>query len=201
MGSLSGSTTSPSSSSSSSAASNESRSLWGVHMLLRPVTGAQRHINPMLQLGRRPAHHGLRPTLVSTRCVHSTTDTHPLSPFRVDAISDGFNDCGADGRSCSEPPILWPTPRAAASCAGSCTTRASRGRVGWRASRAAAALLSQPCSVDLIYGELWAGRLSLPVTDGVELYDLLGVYLGHADVTPFPAKPAGLVPYEHSSCQ
>uniref|UniRef100_K3YCD3 Uncharacterized protein n=1 Tax=Setaria italica TaxID=4555 RepID=K3YCD3_SETIT len=195
MGRLSGSTTSPSSSSSSSAASNESRSLWGVHMLLRPVTGAQRHINPMLQLGRRPAHHGLRPTLVSTRCVHSTTDTHPLSPFRVDAISDGFNDCGADG--C---PNLAELLRASDPVADAEGRRLLRGlvydpRLPW------ARRVAGPCSVDLIYGELWAGRLSLPVTDGVELYDLLGVYLGHADVTPFPAKPAGLVPYEHSSCQ
>ena len=64
-------------------------------------------------------------------------------------------------------------------------------RVAQAAGVAAAAFLSQPCSVDLIYGELWAGRLALPVTDGAELSrrGLLGVELGPDDVPPFAAKP------------
>jgi hypothetical protein len=51
--------------------------------------------------------------------------------------------------------------------------------------------LSQPCAVDVVYGEVWAGRLALPVVDGKELFarGLLGVELGPDDVPPFAAKP------------
>jgi hypothetical protein len=56
---------------------------------------------------------------------------------------------------------------------------------------AAAVFLSQPCAVDVVYGEVWAGRLALPVVDGKELFarGLLGVELGPDDVPPFAAKP------------
>jgi hypothetical protein len=64
-------------------------------------------------------------------------------------------------------------------------------RVAKAAGVAAAAFLSQPCSVDIVYGEVWAGRLELPVTDGRELFarGLLGVELGPDDVPPFAARP------------
>ena len=58
-----------------------------------PYPGAQGHTNPMLQFGRRLAYHGLRPTLVVTRYVLSTTEP-PSDPFRVAAISDGFDAGG-----------------------------------------------------------------------------------------------------------
>ena len=45
----------------------------GAHVLLLPAPGMQGHANPMLQLGRRLAFHGLRPTLVVSRYVLSTT--------------------------------------------------------------------------------------------------------------------------------
>jgi hypothetical protein len=57
-------------------------------------------------------------------------------------------------------------------------------RVVKAAGVAAAAFLSQPCAVDVVYGEVWAGRLPLPVVDG-----LLGVELVPNDVPPFAAKP------------
>ena len=64
-------------------------------------------------------------------------------------------------------------------------------RVAKAAGVAAAAFLSQPCAVDVVYGEVWAGRLPLPVVDGKELFarGLLGVELGPDDVPPFAAKP------------
>jgi len=42
-----------------------------------------------------------------------------------------------------------------------------------------------------LQGEVWAGRLPLPVVDGKELFarGLLGVELGANDVPPFAAKP------------
>ncbi|VAI16082.1 unnamed protein product [Triticum turgidum subsp. durum] len=106
-------------------------------VLLLPYPGAQGHTNPMLQLGRRLAYHGLRPTLVATRYVLSTTPP-PGAPFV-----------------------------------------------------AAAAFFSQPCAVDVVYGELWAGRLALPATDGRALLarGALGVELGPEDMPPFAAVP------------
>ena len=208
MGIPSASTTSPSSSSSSAAASNEeTHTRRGAHVLLLPVPGAQGHTNPMLQLGRRLAYHGLRPTLVTTRYVLSTTARPPPSPFRVAAISDGFNDGGM--AACPDLAEYCRRLEAVGSetLAELLRSEAAEGRpvrvlvydphlpwarrVAQAAGVAAAAFLSQPCSVDLIYGELWAGRLALPVTDGAELSrrGLLGVELGPDDVPPFAAKP------------
>ena len=62
-------------------------------MLLLPYPGAQGHTNPLLEFGRRLAYHGLRPTLVTSRYVLSTTPP-PGEPFRVAAISDGFDNGG-----------------------------------------------------------------------------------------------------------
>ena len=64
-------------------------------------------------------------------------------------------------------------------------------RVARAAGVATAAFFSQPCAVDVVYGELWAGRLALPVTDGRELLarGALGVELGPEDVPPFAAAP------------
>ncbi|KAL6604782.1 hypothetical protein ACP70R_042726 [Stipagrostis hirtigluma subsp. patula] len=49
---------------------------------------------------------------------------------------------------------------------------------------------SQPYAVDVIYCEVWAGRLALPVADGRDLHarGLLGVELRHDDVPSFVAK-------------
>ncbi|KAL6841190.1 hypothetical protein ACP4OV_029159 [Aristida adscensionis] len=178
----------------------------GAHVLLLPYPGAQGHTNPMLQLGRRLAHRGLRPTLVATRHVLSTAPP-PGEPFRVAAISDGFDAGGmaacpdlaeygrrleaagaetlaellrAEARAGRPPRVLvydphLPWARAVAQAAGV----------------AAAAFLSQPCAVDVIYGEVVAGRLEMPVADGRELFarGLLAVELGADDVPPFTAKP------------
>jgi hypothetical protein len=45
--------------------------------------------------------------------------------------------------------------------------------------------------VDIIYGELWAGRMALPATDGRELVarGALSVELGPEDMPPFVAVP------------
>jgi hypothetical protein len=160
----------------------------------------------MLQFGRLLAYHGLRPTLVATRYVLSTTPP-PGDPFRVAAISDGFDAGGL--ASC--PDMAEYISRLEA--VGSETLRellASEVRAGrpvrvlvydphlpWapRVARAAgvpaAAFFSQPCAVNIVYGELWAGRMALPATDGRALFDrgALGVELGPEDMPPFVAVP------------
>ena len=76
----------------SSASGDERRHGGAPRVLLVPLP-AQGHTNPMLQLGRRLAYHGLRPTLALTRYVLST-GPGPGDPFRVAAISDGFDAGG-----------------------------------------------------------------------------------------------------------
>ena len=160
----------------------------------------------MLQFGRRLAYHGLHPTLVVTRYVLSATEP-PGDPFRVAAISDGFDAGGM--ASC--PDVAEYLTRMEA--AGSETLREllqSEARAGrpvrvlvydphlaWAlpvarsAGVAAAAFFSQPCAVDIIYGELWAGRMALPATDARELVarGALCVELGSEDMPPFVAVP------------
>ncbi|TVU07274.1 hypothetical protein EJB05_47323, partial [Eragrostis curvula] len=189
------------------ATSSSTAEAGGAHVMLLPLPGAQGHTNPMLQFGRLLAYHGLRPTLVSTKYVISTTPP-PGEPFRVAAISDGFDDGHA-----SWDPEYWRVVGTTTAAVGAETLAAllcSEAREGrpvrvlvydphlpWarRVARdagvATAAFLSQPCSVDLIYGEIWARRLPLPVTDGRDLLErgLLGVELGPDDVPPFAAKP------------
>ncbi|OEL24095.1 Crocetin glucosyltransferase 2, partial [Dichanthelium oligosanthes] len=182
----------------STSASVSSSAAAGAHVLLLPYPGAQGHINPLLQFGRRLAYHGLRPTLVSTRYVLSTTPP-PGEPFTVAAISDGFDDGGA--AACPDLNEYCRQLEAVGSetLAELLRSEASEGRpvrvlvydphLPWalRVTKAAgvpaAAFLSQPCAVDVVYGEVWAGRLPLPVTDGRELFarGLLGVELGPDD--------------------
>ncbi|PUZ46372.1 hypothetical protein GQ55_7G070200 [Panicum hallii var. hallii] len=191
---------------SKSAGTTSSSSSSGAHVLLLPYPGAQGHTNPLLQFGRRLAYLGLRPTLVTSRYVLSTTPA-PGEPFRIAAISDGFDDSGA--ASCPDLNEYWRHLEAVGSetLAELLRSEASAGRpvrvlvydphlpwarrVAKAAGVAAAAFLSQPCSVDIVYGEVWAGRLELPVTDGRELFarGLLGVELGPDDVPPFAARP------------
>ncbi|XP_062225220.1 UDP-glycosyltransferase 79-like [Phragmites australis] len=178
----------------------------GAHVLLLPYPGAQGHTNPMLQFGRRLAYHGLRPTLVTSRYVLSTTPP-PGEPFGVAAISDGFDSGGM--ASCPDLSEYSRQLEAVGSetLAELLRSEASEGRavrvlvydphlpwarrVAQAAGVATAAFFSQPCSVDLVYGEVRAERLALPVKDGSELFTrgLLGVELGPDDVPPFAAKP------------
>lgn len=181
----------------------------GGRVLLLPFPAAQGHTNPMLQFGRRLAYHGLRPTLVTTRYVLSTTPP-PGDPFRVAAISDGFDD--ASGMAALPDPgeyLRTLEAHGARTLAELLLSEARAGRparvlvydphLPWarRVARAAgvatAAFLSQPCAVDLIYGEVCARRLALPVTptDARGLYarGVLGVELGPDDVPPFVAAP------------
>jgi hypothetical protein len=182
----------------------------GGRVLLLPFPAAQGHTNPMLQFGRRLAYHGLRPTLVTTRYVLSTTPP-PGDPFRVAAISDGFGD---DAGGMAAPPDYGEYHRSL-EAHGARTleelllseARAGRParvlvydphlpwarRVARAAGLAAAAFMSQPCAVDLIYGEVCAGRLAMPVTpadvSGLYTRGPLGVELGHDDLPPFVATP------------
>ncbi|KAF0887815.1 hypothetical protein E2562_004036 [Oryza meyeriana var. granulata] len=180
----------------------------GGQVFLLPFPAAQGHTNPMLQFGRRLAYHGLRPTLVSTRYVLSTTPP-PGQPFRVVAISDGFDAGGM--AACPDIAEYSRSLEANGSrtLAELLVSEARAGRpvrvlvydphlpwarrVAHAAGVAAAAFLSQPCAVNLIYGEVCARRLPLPVaaTDVSGLYarGVLGVELGPDDVPPFVAAP------------
>ncbi|XP_037470218.1 UDP-glucosyltransferase UGT13248-like, partial [Triticum dicoccoides] len=176
----------------------------GGSLLLLPFPGAQGHTNLMLELGRRLARHGLRPTLVTTRHVLSVTPL-PGAPFRVAPISDGFDAGGF--ASCLDTDEYFSRLEAVGSetlrdLLLSEETTAVRvlvydshlpwaGRVARAAGVPAAAFFSQPCAVNVIYGELWAGRLAPPVTDGRELLarGALGVELGPEDVPPFAGAP------------
>uniref|UniRef100_A0A0D9W2M4 Glycosyltransferase n=1 Tax=Leersia perrieri TaxID=77586 RepID=A0A0D9W2M4_9ORYZ len=190
----------------------------GGQVLLLPFPAAQGHTNPMLQFGRRLAYYGLRPTLVTTRYVLATTPP-PGEPFRVAAISDGFDDAATGGMAACPDFAEYGRslgahgPRTLAELLAS-TEPAVRvlvydphlawaRRVARDAGVPAAAFLSQPCAVDLIYGEVFAGRLALPVTaaDARGLYErgVLGVELGHDDVPPFAARPEWLPAFTHAS--
>ncbi|CAO2041545.1 unnamed protein product [Urochloa humidicola] len=177
----------------------------GAHVLLVPLP-AQGHMSPMLQFGRRLAYYGLRPTLVTTRYVLSVSPTAG-EPFPVAAISDGFDEGGM--ASCSDPVEYCRRLEAVGSetLAAVIDAEARAGRppavmvydphMPWarRVARAAgvptAAFLSQPCVVDIIYGEVWAGRAPLPVTDGSTLRrrGVISVDLGVEDLPPFVVSP------------
>jgi hypothetical protein len=175
----------------------------GAHILLLPFPGMQGHANPMLQLGHRLAYHGLCPTLVVSHHVLFTTTA--TCPFPVAAISDGFDAGGI--ASCPDTAEYVRRMEAAGSetLAALLDAEARAGRpvrvlvydshlpwarrVACGAGVAAAAFMTQMCAVDLIYGEVWAGRTSLPLADGSELRGRLGVEMGPDDVPPFMAAP------------
>ncbi|KAM0890438.1 hypothetical protein ACQ4PT_027067 [Festuca glaucescens] len=173
----------------------------GGRVLLLPFPGMQGHANPMLQFGRRLAYHGLRPTLVLTRHVLSTTAPTDC-PFPVAAISDGFDAGGI--ASCANTAEYLRRMEAAGSDTLARLLLAEDVRVlvydshlPWarRVARdagvAAAAFMTQMCAVDVVYGEARAGRVALPLADGSALRrrGVLSVDLGPEDVPPFVAKP------------
>ncbi|KAI4968201.1 hypothetical protein ZWY2020_005313 [Hordeum vulgare] len=175
----------------------------GGRVLLLPFPGMQGHANPMLQLGRRLAYHGLRPTLVLTRHVLSTTPTSTTQcPFPVAAISDGFDAGGI--ASCADTAEYLRRMEAAGSDTLSRLLLADDDpvrvlvydshlpwarRVACEAGVAAAAFFTQMCAVDVVYGEVFAGRVALPLADGGALRGRLSVELGPDDVPPFVAAP------------
>ncbi|KAF7070669.1 hypothetical protein CFC21_076149 [Triticum aestivum] len=132
--------------------------------------GAGPH-EPDAGAGPPPGAHGLRPTFVSTRHVLSSTPP-PGAPFRVAAISDGFDAGGF--ASCPDPAEYFSRLEAV----GPETLRELllseeatsvrilmydshlpwAGRVARPAGVPAAAFFSQSCAVNDVYGEVWAGR-------------------------------------------
>ncbi|XP_044436090.1 UDP-glucosyltransferase UGT13248-like [Triticum aestivum] len=171
----------------------------GAHVLLVPLP-AQGHMNPMLQLGRRLAYHGLPPTLAGTRYVLSTGPP-PGDPFCVAAFSDGFDAGGM--ASCPDPVEYCRRAEAVGSqtLAQVIAAEARAGRtpsvmvydphMSWAPRVAKAAFMSQSCAVDLIYGEAWAGRAPLPMADGSALRrsGAVSVDLGPEDLSPFVVSP------------
>jgi hypothetical protein len=175
----------------------------GGRVLLVPFPGMQGHANPMLQLGRRLAYHGLRPTLVLTRYVLSTTTIPTDFPFPVAAISDGFDAGGI--ASCADTAEYLRGMEAAGSDTLARLLLADDDvrvlvydshlpwarRVARDAGVAAAAFMTQMCAVDVVYGEAFSGRVALPLADGSALRrrGVLSVDLGPDDVPPFVAAP------------
>jgi hypothetical protein len=175
----------------------------GGRVLLLPFPGMQGHANPMLQLGRRLAYHGLRPTLVLTTYVLSTTTIPNDLPFPVAAISDGFDAGGI--ASCADSAEYLRRMEAAGSDTLARLLLADDDirvlvydshlpwarRVARNAGVAAAAFMTQMCAVDVVYGEVFSGRVALPLADGTALRrcGVLSVDLGAEDVPPFVAAP------------
>uniref|UniRef100_A0A0E0DBD8 Glycosyltransferase n=1 Tax=Oryza meridionalis TaxID=40149 RepID=A0A0E0DBD8_9ORYZ len=183
----------------------------GGHVFLLAFPEAHGHVNPILQLGRHlAAHHGLLPTLVTTRHVLSTLPPPP-APFRVAAISDGFDSggmaaCGDAGEYTRRLAEVGSETLRALLRSEAAAGRPPRvlvydphlpwaGRVARGAGVPAAAFFSQPCAVDVIYGEVWAGRVGLPVVDGGALRGLLTVELGPEDVPSFVKAPESYPPF------
>ncbi|XP_037481926.1 UDP-glucosyltransferase UGT13248-like [Triticum dicoccoides] len=77
----------------------------------------------------------------------------------------------------------------------------------WQVARAAgvyaAVFFTQPRAVNIVYGEVWAGRLALPVMDGRELlaHGALGLELGPEDVPPFMEAPESLAVFLSTSIE
>lgn len=189
-----------------SSAEEGSGTCGGAHVLLLAFPGAQGHLNPLLQFGRRLAYHGLRPTFVTTRYLLSTVPP-PAGPFRVAAISDGFDAGGM--ASCADPVEYCRKFEAVGSStlAQAIESETAAGRapavlvydphMAWvpRVARAAgvpvAAFMSQSCAVDLVYGEAWAGRAPLPMADGSALKrrGIVSIDLAAEDLSPFVVSP------------
>ncbi|KAF8666109.1 hypothetical protein HU200_053823 [Digitaria exilis] len=64
-------------------------------------------------------------------------------------------------------------------------------RVASAAGVPTAAFMSQPCVVDIIYGEVWARRVPVPMVDGSTLRrrEVISVDLGVEDLPPFVVAP------------
>ncbi|KAF8666108.1 hypothetical protein HU200_053822 [Digitaria exilis] len=176
----------------------------GPHVLLLPFPGMQGHANPMLQLGHRLAFHGLHPTLVVSRHVLSTTTSNSC-PFPMVTISDGFDAGGIASCADTAEYVCRMVAVGSETLARLVHAEARAGRpvrvlvcdshlpwarrVARHAGVAAAAFMTQMCAMDVVYGEVWAGRVALPLADGSVLRGRLGVELGPHDVPPFMAAP------------
>ncbi|KAF0887810.1 hypothetical protein E2562_004032 [Oryza meyeriana var. granulata] len=146
------------------------------HVFLIAFPGAHGHVNLILQFGRRLAQHGLCPTLVTTRYILSTLPPQ-TRPFRVAAISDGFEsggmaacpDAREDMRRLAEvgSEILDALFRSETTAGRPVRAGVRPAPAVWRVAHAlgvpATAFFSQPCVLDVIYGEVWAGRVGPPV--------------------------------------
>ncbi|KAF3341050.1 crocetin glucosyltransferase 2-like isoform X2 [Carex littledalei] len=162
------------------------------HALLLPYP-SQGHINPMLQFAKRLAHHGLRSTLAVTRSALGSTEPE-VGVVHVATISDGFDKSVTEVSSVEDY-------LAQLKLVGSKTleqlmeTESTAGRpvhvviydtfmpwgadVARRFGAATAAFFTQSCAVDAVYGQVWEGKLEMPVRAGpVQLTGLPMLELG-----------------------
>lgn len=162
------------------------------HALLLPYP-SQGHINPMLQFAKRLAHHGLRSTLAVTRLALGSTKPE-VGTVHVATISDGFDKSVTEVSSVEDY-------LAQLKLVGSKTleqlmeTESTAGRpvhvviydtfmpwgadVARRFGAATAAFFTQSCAVNAIYGQVWEGKIEMPVRAGpVQLTGLPMLELG-----------------------
>ncbi|KAJ3691605.1 hypothetical protein LUZ61_020769 [Rhynchospora tenuis] len=146
------------------------------HALILPYP-SQGHINPLLQFAKRLAYHGLRSTLAVTRSALSSTEPE-TGPVHIAVISDGFDEGITDISSVTE--YFDKLKSVGSKTLGQLMqTESSAGRpihiviydtfVPWGADvarqfgAATAAFFTQSCAVDAVYGQIWEGKLEMPV--------------------------------------
>ncbi|KAJ4775667.1 Glycosyltransferase [Rhynchospora pubera] len=177
------------------------------HALILPYP-SQGHINPLLQFAKRLAHHGLRSTLAVTRSVLGSTEPE-TGPVHIAVISDGFDEGIIDISSVTE--YLDKLKSVGSKTLGQLMqTEASAGRpvniviydtfVPWGADvarkfgAATAAFFTQSCAVDTVYGQIWEGKLEIPVRAGsVQLTS--SRILGQEDLPSFILQPGAYPAY------
>jgi pathogen-inducible salicylic acid glucosyltransferase len=150
------------------------------HALILPYP-SQGHINPMLQLAKRLAHHGLRTTLAVPRSVLGSTEPE-IGLVHVAAISDGFDEKGVLGASSVSEYLNQLKTVGSETLKQLMQSESSTGRpvnvviydtfVPWGADvarqfgSAAVAFFTQSCAVDTVYSQVWEGKLAMPVQAG-----------------------------------
>ncbi|KAJ1692317.1 hypothetical protein LUZ63_009015 [Rhynchospora breviuscula] len=149
------------------------------HALILPYP-TQGHINPLLQFAKWLAHHGLRSTLAVTQSVLGSTEPE-TGLVHIAVISDGFDKGITDNSSVTE--YLAKLKSVGSKTLGQLMqTESSAGRpvdiviydtlMPWGADvarqfgAATAAFFTQSCAVDTVYGQIWEGKLEMPVRTG-----------------------------------
>jgi pathogen-inducible salicylic acid glucosyltransferase len=172
------------------------------HALILPYP-SQGHINPMLQLAKRLAHHGLRTTLAVPRSVLNSNEPE-VGLVHVAAISDGFDEKGVLGASSVGEYINQLKSVGSETLKQLMKLESSAGRpvnvviydtfLPWGADvarqfgSAAVAFFTQSCAVDTVYSQVWQGKLGMPVQAGpVQLTGL--PVLDQQDLPTFIVEP------------
>nr|AFJ52957.1 UDP-glycosyltransferase 1 [Linum usitatissimum]AGD95008.1 UDP-glucosyltransferase [Linum usitatissimum] len=152
------------------------------HVILLPYPG-QGHINPMTEFARRLVSRGIRATLVTTVFISNSLKLGPtIGHVHHDVISDGFDDSGRYGKGRTLPEYLEKAKEVGSRSLSELIEKYKSAPFGqpvdcvvyepflpWALDVAkehglyAAPFFTQPCAVDYVYYNVWAGSLGLPV--------------------------------------